>query len=285
MSESIAHNKTWRLTDFIIFIIIVPLLLFSYFFLPPELREFFTLNLSQPSLTSIFLSNFGHTDYSHYLDNICNYLLLLYLLFNIETSRRRFYLLSLLFFFVSPFVVSGVSMLRPPFENAMNSIGFSGIVSAYMGYLVVAVYCRLKEEYGLNLNHSFVLMFLILSFAFWILNYPHSPVYLRLSSAFSAAILIWVNREPLVAISSIIEEKRIKVRKSRSVKRILKASLIFSAATVFLVIPFQILIPISQELSKSSYLPNWVAHYAGYCFGVIAGLITEPMFKSHNVKQ
>ncbi len=263
----------WSTYDFFVFFILIPVLLFSYFFIPPEFRGFFTLEFGHPTLISMYLSNFAHADYAHYLDNITLYFVLVYLFFNIEISKRRFYILSAVFLLVAPFVVSGVSIVRPPFEDVQNSMGFSGVVSAYLGYLPVVVYYRLKESYSLRLNPTFVLIFIILSFALWMLGNPRAPAYLKLFFLASAGFLILINREPLAAVYSIIEEKRTTIRASKNLMRALRASFVFSATVVFLVFPIQIIVPL--QFSSTHYLPNWVAHYAGYCFGVAAGLFAE----------
>ena len=262
---------TWKLIDVILFFVFVPIGLFLFFFLPVEWREQFTLNLKYPTIVTMFLSNFGHTNYEHYKGNITSYIILLFLLFNIETNRKRFYIVSILFFFILPFVISIASILRPPYEQIQNSIGFSGIVSAYLGYLVVAVYYRLKEDYGVDVNHLFIAMFFVIAFTTWIVSNPVSTVSLKLIFVISTIVLIWLNKHNIRKILEIIKEKRKKL-KNTTLKNFSMSTFIFAMTLMLLVIPFYFLVPL---LFKSPNPPNWVAHYVGYCFGILVGLVLD----------
>ena len=69
--------------DLAFFLLIIPLILISIYILLwlfPQLECIFVLQLSNPTIASIYLSNYAHVSFWHLLDNLIIYCLLIYLI-------------------------------------------------------------------------------------------------------------------------------------------------------------------------------------------------------------
>jgi hypothetical protein len=119
----------------------------------PETSLFtFYTNTTHPSGSSLFLTTYIHRlqDWSHCLNNIEVYLVILILIFIFETfwlfskendrTERDFYISLLLFFLVFPFSISGVSLIIFRITGGTGFNGFSGIVAAFLGYFWFLLY-------------------------------------------------------------------------------------------------------------------------------------------------
>lgn len=117
---------------------------------PDTSRLIFYANTTNPSTSSLFLTNYVHIDWSHCLNNIGVYLFSIILIFILETfwlfprqndrTERDFYLSLLLFFLVFPVSISGVSLIIFRIIGGVEFAGFSGIVAAFFGYLWFILY-------------------------------------------------------------------------------------------------------------------------------------------------
>lgn len=118
--------------------------------LPDTSRLLFYTNTTNPSIPSLFLSNYTHIDWTHCLNNIEVYLILVVSIFIIETFwlfptendriEDGFYRSLILFFIVFPFSISGVSLIIFNIIGGPEFAGFSGIVSAFLGYFGFLIY-------------------------------------------------------------------------------------------------------------------------------------------------
>jgi len=116
-------------------------------------RLLFYTNTTNPSISSLYLTNYVHKfgdAGSHLFNNIFVYWVFITLIFLIETffllpkennrSERDFYYPICLFFFIFPFSISGVSLIIFRIIGGPEFAGFSGIVSAFIGYCWFALY-------------------------------------------------------------------------------------------------------------------------------------------------
>jgi hypothetical protein len=113
----------------------------------------FYANTTHPNISSLFLTNFVHKDWTHCLNNIGVYLVVIVLIFFLETfclfpkendrTERDFYLSLKLFFLVFPFSISGVSLIIFRLIGGTGFNGFSWIVAAFLGYFWFLIYTLL----------------------------------------------------------------------------------------------------------------------------------------------
>lgn len=141
----------------IAFFLVLPFILTVVFFLPSSLKNtYFILNSMQPNIASAFLSNYTHSDSYHILNNISIYLIAMFLIFNLETDRNRFYTTAGLIFLILPWIISVLTIQYIP--NSTANQGLSGLGAALLGYLVYSIYAYLKHKAHININLSFVIL-------------------------------------------------------------------------------------------------------------------------------
>lgn len=146
-------------------ILSVPIVLTLIFCLPQGLQNLLKLDYANPSVVNLFTSNFVHLDFNHYLNNITAYLITLiplYLLITLGDEKRLFRRMFLVFLFVFPFIISSINLLV---FNEGYGAGFSGIDSAFIGFLPVALFVFLGRKLSdrLTLTGSVSLLVLALT--------------------------------------------------------------------------------------------------------------------------
>ena len=266
--------KTKPKLDYFIFLILVPLILFVIYLLPENIRNIFILYPSNPTIISIFLSNYTHTGFAHLSKNVFSYFFIGFLIFMFETNKRRFYINMLLFFTVLPVLCSLLTLYYLP--NSA-SWGFSGIVAGWMGYLLYAVYGYIKEEWRIALNANFVFLIVMINLMILLSIYNWLGwLYALLLSLL--LILIVLIRNDLRAMVrkriNILTDFGIELRKSwKSVGFIFVKSAIFVLTINFLLFGFFDLFPPQIKINGS--IVNILVHYSGYCFGVFVPLIMD----------
>jgi hypothetical protein len=135
----------------------LPLLLLWLFQLPPSLKEQLVLNYDNPQFLSLFTTHFIHEDSAHLLGNVVMYMLLIppiYLLNTLADQRKGFYLMFVLIFIPLPFLLSAANLMLRQFQFLLASrgMGFSGIVSAFAGFLPCSILVFLKKSYKWKTN-------------------------------------------------------------------------------------------------------------------------------------
>jgi hypothetical protein len=106
-STKYLFSADWKKSDGLFYFVFVPTLLIFIFSLPDSLKEaYFILYPSRITLYSLFLSNYVHSNLSHFSGNLITYLALCFLIFNFETNKSRFYAYSILMFLVLPWIIS-----------------------------------------------------------------------------------------------------------------------------------------------------------------------------------
>lgn len=107
--------------------------------LPWELREQLAFSYTEPELLAAFAAHFVHTDAGHLFQNLAAYVLVVsttYLLSALAGRRQLFYTVFVVVFLLFPFVLSGLNLAVP--REAL-SMGASGLMLAFLGYLPVAL--------------------------------------------------------------------------------------------------------------------------------------------------
>ncbi len=263
--------KRWSAKEWLFFFLIVPLILIIIYLLPQSTKDIFILKTQHPTLVSIFFSNYTHSTLDHIENNLVSYLMVMFLIFNINTNKKIFHIISLLNFIVVPIISSLLTILIIlSFSGSTSSQGFSAVVSAFIGYLLYSVYSHLKKFYYPGLNSSFVTLIYIINAVIWAVYFSLTDAFysfnihvlIVLSIVILALCFLYLNRALIKEIATILTH----LKKQGSLS--FYSALIF-CFTILFIFPFWFLLP-SQTLSSNT---NTIAHFVGYCFGVFAPFI------------
>ncbi len=253
--------------DFAFFFLIIPLILIFIYILLwlfPQLEYIFVLQLSNPTVTSIYLSNYAHVSFWHLLNNLTGYCVLIYLILTFEIDRKRFYTNMILFFTALP-LLRFASIAY--WTNIPASIGFSCIVSGFLGYLTYSVYNYIKMYWNIHLDYRFPLSILLFNLLFITSIYKWMQQFLVLLLLFLFMIIMIRN-----SIKNLFY-KIYNMCISRKTKKF-KNIMIFLFTICFILFGSFSLFP--ANIGQT----NILSHYVGYGFGVLAPLLfTEPLLK------
>lgn len=262
------YLKRWQKQDYFIFLIFLPAILILFYFLPGAIKSLFILNTKNPTFLSIFFSNYIHTDFSHLLNNLVGYLLIIFLLFNVETNRKMLYKISLSNFIILPFIISLSTIYFLP--QLQTSQGFSAIVLAFTGYLLFSIFLYLKDNYHQKLNYTFLWLLLMINFTIWSI---FSEIGFLLVLIPITLILLFCNRNSIKEILIQMKSEFYKLSRQNFIRRAYNI-LIFLLTFVFIFSLWKFL-P-TKIITKIGAI-NIVAHYLGYCFGVFVPILIEKL--------
>ena len=135
----------WNLKDYLIFFLLIPSIILIIYKLPPSIKQsYFALNTRNPTIPTMFLSNYTELFLQLLEGNLIIYLLTIFFIFLTETDKKLFYTTAIAIFLIIPFFSSAITIYLYP--NKIST-GFSAIVSAFMGYLIYS-YARLIFSYA-----------------------------------------------------------------------------------------------------------------------------------------
>lgn len=145
---------------------LVPVVLLGVFLLPRSIREQLALDYAAPTLATAFTSHYVHLFIWHLVLNLLGYMLLVsvaYFLALTSGRRQEFFVVFVTFLFAFPPILSGFNLL---FIRPGTSVGFSGVLMAFVGYLPAAIYRYAETHLQLpeTRNHSSWLFFFGLAF-------------------------------------------------------------------------------------------------------------------------
>lgn len=150
VSVSIATlGGRFRATD-IALVCSVPLVLGLVATLPRATRQSLAFDYTSPTVPTAFASAFVHLDPGHLLVNVGLYALVAPVALALAVAggrRRRFYTAFVTFVCVFPLVLSYLNLAIP---RSAASVGFSGVVMAFAGYLPLAFADYLDARFGVG---------------------------------------------------------------------------------------------------------------------------------------
>jgi hypothetical protein len=115
--------------------------------MPPYdiVNQTFVLNIYHPTIISMFLANYTHLEIVHLCYNLLYYLASISIIFFLEKNKGLFVKASAFFFIFLPFLFSVLYLCS---TNAITTTGygFSGIVFAFLGYVIYLICKRLCEN-------------------------------------------------------------------------------------------------------------------------------------------
>ncbi|MGC9059007.1 MAG: hypothetical protein ACP5H3_01175 [Candidatus Aenigmatarchaeota archaeon] len=255
--------------DLTFFFLLLPSILTLFYILPLQLKELFILSKCNPTILSIYFSSFIHIDFKHFLGNLTGYLLIIFLILNIETKKERLYIFTIFSLLILPFLTSFSFLFLA--TSYVYTLGFSNIVSAFSSYLLYSLFTSLKKIQK-DLSLSFYIYLITISILITIIAIFTSKSIFILSISYFILFSIFEFRE-LKNISKAVYKKLLKLKKESFTSAFFKITTAALAITLA-IFSLPILIPL-----KANGI-NILSHYIGYLFGVVlAPLLDKLIFK------
>ena len=136
--QVLSNLKSHPLSDWLLFWVAIPALLFVIYALPQAIRDtFFVLNTVEPwRLQTWLLSSYTHSQlYPHLAGNLAFYVAVLLMIFAFEADRRRFRIMAVWSFLAVPFICSLLTILFwYVIGRTTTGQGFSAITGALLAY-------------------------------------------------------------------------------------------------------------------------------------------------------
>jgi hypothetical protein len=134
--------KAWKLSYWLIFFGIIPLLLLLIFALPQSVKEaYFIFHTSELLRVQTYIMNeYTHSElFPHMIGNMAFYYITIVIIFAFENNRRRFCLMSGVSLLLVPVICSMLTLgLWHFFGSDTSGQGFSGINAAFLAYAFMA---------------------------------------------------------------------------------------------------------------------------------------------------
>jgi len=254
----------------LIFVFLVPTVLFFIFCLPSDVKELMVLRSDSLSVLSLFSCHFTHENFAnHLLPNIFAYfvaVLPLYWLLFALNEKRLFYKLFAFNCLAMPFILSliWIAVCKLWSWNT-RSLGFSGIASAFLGALVFAYTLFLNKTLKVDTFYAYMSSILL------------PPIMLALTYFiyFAPATIIAITI-PLLAAFIPLAYKTIKSTDPQT-KNKLKEKIKNPNATIivnllpyflYLIIIGVSLILFPTQIVQGNTIVNILIHYAGFILGI-----------------
>jgi len=255
--------KSWKREEYIGFFVLIPLLLTSIYFVPQEIKDsYFILFPRSPSINSMFLSSYTHSDFEHFAGNLVSYFIIMFLLFNVEVNKKMFYRMALLMFIFLPIPLSLISTIVFLRFGNIPIQGFSGILAGLIGYFLYSSYVYLKEHHNNpQLNTNFLISVLMLNYSITLFFHEGLLTTLLGFGALCFSIYsAYLNRE---GIRKLFDTFVWHFKNCKNQEKIYKILVVFSSILFILWLP--VLIP--KEVRVGFTIVNTIAHYVSYAFG------------------
>lgn len=258
----------WNFKDLLIFFILIPIINIIIFILPTALKKSLMLNLNSPAILNIFVSNYLHLTLSHWISNLVAYFIIIFLIFNLETSKKRLYYISLVGLLAIPFILFiGVKALFNLFRIGFPpTLGFSGIVCFFLGYLLFVTYRYCKTHYYSELKYYLVYIILIFNVLLWLIfnnSINKNAIYLLIVAVVLEITLIISNFKGLKEVSrGILFElsSRSGQRKINWYKFVIFILVMAFNLSLITIVPKVVIV--------NDSIINTIAHFLGYLLGV-----------------
>jgi hypothetical protein len=254
--------------DLFILIVLIPAALLLLFLLPASEKDSLILYHNNPNIISAYTTNFVHKGFDHFWGNAVSYVVLIipiYLLNLSAGKTRKFYLMMLSSFILLPFLLSFVALLVP----TNSTLGFSGIVAAFLGFLPYSILSYLKKSNNWKIGISGILnSVLIFSFGIIIFNLPAA-----LSNLYGLLLLAVVGGLFFSSFVMLARDGSLKVCLSSS-KRLFKKNKLVGFILLFLSLFYLVSVPdLFQIIRTENTITGIHVHYAGFIFGFFVSYI------------
>ncbi len=265
--KKIIFNKT--LIEILIFFVLVPSFLTIVYC--TDLNKSFFLYPDDATLFTIYFSNFAHANNTHFLGNFIYYIIIIGFVFlseNLLNIRKRieFYLDISVIFILVPIIVSTITLsksdiLPPPY------MGFSGVVSALVGYSFSLYIVYLYKIVNLKSDRIWIIFSMLVIFNLLVITF--------LRPGFNNKFFIIITLMLSLFIFGLSDFVKIY---SYAIKNIYESKKLYVVG--FLVIMLLLLDIIlwlnlfPENILNNKTVTNIWGHYAGYVLGVYSPAIT-----------
>ncbi len=262
--------------DAMVFEIVIPIFLFTVFFTP--LNQVFALHASNPTLSTIYFSNFAHADANHLINNLTLYLISIYLIlvlvlaFKVR-SRKEFYFDMAIIYLLIPFIISLYNIyLHPSHSTTAVFIGFSGIVAALIGYFVSLLFVLMYTKTGLKLSNLVFMACAVISINLILLTILRYRAGFEeiLTLTFLTFLCLMVVKKDIVHISSFVSstlKSSLQHKNLYFLYLLLFFGILFPTVMISLILWFS-LFP-DDLITDAGNNVNIYAHYIGYYLGIL----------------
>ncbi|MEM5801993.1 MAG: rhomboid family intramembrane serine protease [Candidatus Aenigmatarchaeota archaeon] len=257
------RNKDFLIRGLIIILTILSILI-VIFFLPITFREKLVLNKFNPTIWTLYTTNFVHEDLEHLKWNLVGFATfstLILIILSLFNSPKFFYKILLINLTVVPILLS-IYWIFVETQN-QYSLGFSGIVASIFGSFVF-LYVDLFRTIKVNINsrYAFVWLITFVAFVFALTYFPFhniSVIMTLIISIFFYAITI--------KNIQILNERLNKTLVVISLTLIMPIILVFSS-------PF---FPIDMASINRT---NLYTHFGGIVFGILTTFFLKLNYNS-----
>lgn len=139
----------------LIVFVAIPFVLVSIAAFPRHIRESWILYVNSPTLADAYLTNFVHGSVAHLGKNLLAYLFLMAVLLPLAVFadwKQELYITMLVFLTVVPLVVSYYSVWTLRGTGLETTIGFSGIIAAFLGLHPLLLFVFFKRTVSSNIR-------------------------------------------------------------------------------------------------------------------------------------
>lgn len=251
-------------------IIALPLILLVVNLLPGSFKDFLSLNYAHTRFWAFYTTVYVHGSWSHLLNNIGSFLLyvpLFYILCALSNHKRffrRFFLFSIT---LLPISLSIFNLYYLGRFDLPGSVGFSGVISFYMGLLPIAFFLFLEDNVSSNFDvrYSIAVFLSSLSLTPYILtgfNIQNLTIFVVVNLV-SGGYLYQQYREFGKLSVNEIKERFMKFCEQYVYFEIVALALIFIMFT-----PFMIMVS-ADSLVQNNTFKNIPIHFTGYSIGFL----------------
>lgn len=269
-NNQMAH---WKLSDYIFFFVVVPAFLILIYLLPLSIKDSMVLYASNPTPFSIFFSNYVHLAPMHLLSNLIFYLVILFVIFNLETTKKELYVASLSFFLVLPVVISLLNLYflgNILLSHNISFLGFSGIVSAFMGYLLYTLYKYFKQNYYNLLHITFYGLFVFINLLLvTIFSLTNVSILFILLILFIIFICFIYNINPIIQILRKGGQEYLALISQKSRGKLVYAFIMYIVTFIFV---FYLSSIMPSTIASSNGFINILGHYIGFSFALMISI-------------
>jgi len=209
----------------------------------------------------------------------------MFLIFNLETTKKRLYSMLIIGLFAIPFILfAGIKILINLSKISFpQGLGFSGIVCFFLGYLLFVSYEYCKTRYYSRLRYHLIYIVLMLNFTLWLIfNNPLNKniIYLLLTAIVLEVALVRSNFNGLKKVCNGILLEITTKNKQRKINWY--KFIIFLLVIVFNLFLMKI---IPKEVRVNDSIINTPAHFLGYLLGIFIPFILKPNSNKIKSKQ
>lgn len=239
----------------LVLILAIPLLLSVVFFFPRPIQNGLYLDYGNPLLLTFWGSSFVHRGVNHLLNNLVAYCLVIsivYLLLAFARKQRLFRYTMISFLLVVPPLIALANIV---FIGRGTGAGFSGIGSAFFGFLLLSIFVFVRSRISNEIETSYsVVLFLIVAGIIAII-YDQTEIGAFILLLSSILVTIYVYR---------VGFDELKTAGSKLMSNPGYLLLVLLATHLSLASPF-LLFP--QEITSDGTTVNILSHYVGLVLG------------------